>query len=486
MIKILHDNKELIRKKKSADRDFCLKFYTDGSLKSTVDQSNNIKETKMGAGWINADMQSQRFRCQLMNWPSSTRAELTAIWTALLTAPKNVSVRIYTDSQAAIDNIDMATNSKRKADRLIVNNNTLTWKIKDIVAAKELDVVYVKVKGHSGNVLNDKADEQTKMSLRGNLIEIDSKQVLDSYISPFWNGLSVERPLRNFIKQRNEQYVQYEWSLNRTNRELLRAEKPKDCSVAWNLARSLKDNNCRSMKTHYEWIFQIKTLNDLLPTRSMMNEFSDGRYPLTLCPLCGEDTETIEHLTKCKELTESWENVFKKSVTKVINKLNKDAEQEEKFSSKNFINKFSPFTKYINAHTEKINTKTEIHEWLKGVFKPHQLEAMKRFFPTNNCGFNAISHISKKILRYFKREIWPKRCKVNKMKEEAQLPNANSNNVEGLRNLNNAQWRGNGAKRLSTKNTKKGKKRRSVQRKIKDTTSNTQRGPKRKTDRRVE
>ena len=41
----------------------------------------------------------------LSRWPSSTRAELAAIFLALLASPENSEVVIHCDSQAAIDRI---------------------------------------------------------------------------------------------------------------------------------------------------------------------------------------------------------------------------------------------------------------------------------------------------------------------------------------------------------------------------------------------
>jgi hypothetical protein len=146
--------------------------------------------------------------------------------------------------------------------------------------------------------------------------------------------------------------------------------------------------------------------------------------------LCNENSETLEHLTRCKELTPSWEKIFAKATTQVFNKLNKTTNSKRKLDAKNFINMFSPFTKYRNTSTssninKKVeNTKTEMYEWLKGVFKPHLLETMKSFFPTGNVGLNAITHITKKLLKSFKKEIWPERCKINKEKEEKQLHSA--------------------------------------------------------------
>src|SRR5947207_9306857 len=75
-------------------------FYTDGSLA----ENKSSGSMDMGSGWISLNG-GQEFCCKIFSWPSSTRAELLAIYTALLTVPCNRSVIIKTDSQAAIDGI---------------------------------------------------------------------------------------------------------------------------------------------------------------------------------------------------------------------------------------------------------------------------------------------------------------------------------------------------------------------------------------------
>ena len=80
-----------------------LEFYTDGSLDSSKRSSDDA--TIMGSSWIVPNLNIS-YSCASINWPSSTKAELVAIWTAMLAAPSDCSiVNIYTDSQAAINGI---------------------------------------------------------------------------------------------------------------------------------------------------------------------------------------------------------------------------------------------------------------------------------------------------------------------------------------------------------------------------------------------
>ncbi|PKY52617.1 hypothetical protein RhiirA4_497078 [Rhizophagus irregularis] len=97
-------------------------------------------------------------------FPSSTKAETLAILTALIVCPLNSSINIFTDSQAAIDSFHKTKNlhsiSPRRFNK--VNNNILWSSIHHIIKQLKLTIKLHKVKAHSGNTFNDKADDLAK------------------------------------------------------------------------------------------------------------------------------------------------------------------------------------------------------------------------------------------------------------------------------------------------------------------------------------
>ena len=64
----------------------------------------------MGASWIWLDSDKEvklvEGKLGFSSWPSSTKAELVAIWLAILIVPKEVDIVINTDSVAAIASLD--------------------------------------------------------------------------------------------------------------------------------------------------------------------------------------------------------------------------------------------------------------------------------------------------------------------------------------------------------------------------------------------
>ena len=79
-------------------------YYTDGSLINRG-KEGDIEEIQMGAAWIQTKgpVPLSCFKCGVMDWPSSCRAEVTAILVALLATPKDNKVNINTDSRNCIE-----------------------------------------------------------------------------------------------------------------------------------------------------------------------------------------------------------------------------------------------------------------------------------------------------------------------------------------------------------------------------------------------
>ncbi|GBB87079.1 hypothetical protein RclHR1_13540006 [Rhizophagus clarus] len=96
------------------------RYYTDGSLVHL-----GIPEVSMGWSWVQLIPDAGYLNSvatyahgTIQNWSSSTRAEAAAIYAALRVSPDDSTITIYTDSQAAIDGLNLCASSTYTNSRL--------------------------------------------------------------------------------------------------------------------------------------------------------------------------------------------------------------------------------------------------------------------------------------------------------------------------------------------------------------------------------
>ena len=91
-------------------------FYTDGLVQNIC-----TDQCSMGIGWVQIynNQAIQTFAAQIKTWPSSYKAELIAILSAISTTPKNCKIKIFTDSQSVISKFN-------KIQQQTTNFNTKT------------------------------------------------------------------------------------------------------------------------------------------------------------------------------------------------------------------------------------------------------------------------------------------------------------------------------------------------------------------------
>ncbi|GET63157.1 RNA-directed DNA polymerase from mobile element jockey-like [Rhizophagus irregularis DAOM 181602=DAOM 197198] len=137
-------------------------FFTDGSLINL-----GTPDVSMGWSWMQI-VPDAGFPNSIATYahglirdnPSSSRAEAAAIYAVLTISPRDSEVTIYTDSQTAIDGLRSCFSSIYSNSRLYYKTtNFELWAIIErTILSKNLTVLPVKVKAHSGNYLNDFAD----------------------------------------------------------------------------------------------------------------------------------------------------------------------------------------------------------------------------------------------------------------------------------------------------------------------------------------
>ncbi|CAB4398976.1 unnamed protein product [Rhizophagus irregularis] len=228
--------------------------------------NENFVDVSMGAAFIESHSNTQ-IGARIQNWPSSTRAELMGIFLALLVSPPNSIVHIHMDSQSAIHSINNVLQHKNawRCRWLNHNNNLLLFKIYLLITEKRLQYFMHKVKGHSGDVGNDKADDLAKLSL-----DLDN-----FYDNRFTHG-------NCFVDKRFD----YDWQ------------------TTWSTIKQVKFFKCTSTKHNSLWSFIIKALHNQLPIATCLKQRKPTLYSDLKCQFCHTNEETTNHLSTCTQMAD--------------------------------------------------------------------------------------------------------------------------------------------------------------------------------------
>ena len=139
-----------------ARRDSNIVFYTDRSLGKGAD------EGIMGVGWLGIDSIENRVvsigKFKVVNWPTSTKAEIIEIWIVLLISQCNTTVRVFTDSEQAIEQISKIHDIEQYNKWIRSDNRIILKKVVALLKQKGINLELQKVKGYAGDQGNIKAD----------------------------------------------------------------------------------------------------------------------------------------------------------------------------------------------------------------------------------------------------------------------------------------------------------------------------------------
>ncbi|GET57920.1 ribonuclease H-like domain-containing protein [Rhizophagus irregularis DAOM 181602=DAOM 197198] len=310
-------------------------FFTDGSLINL-----GTPDVSMGWSWMQI-VPDAGFPNSIATYahglirdnPSSSRAEAAAIYAVLTISPRDSEVTIYTDSQTAIDGLRSCSSSVYLNSRLYYKtSNFELWAIIErTILSKNLTVLPVKVKAHSGNYLNDFADSLA------NTAHIASSSILISgmdlasahdFVLTYDNDIVCESNPRHLLKQ------YYQTQLMRDLLNLTRfyfislLSSNTDYIVDWELTwftLNFKPSHDASFTLEHasrHSTFKFKLFLDDLPTLEKLKRTRPDLYMDELtCRSCIDRMEDLMHLFMCKNQRLPMQQILQSYQNHLISKI---------------------------------------------------------------------------------------------------------------------------------------------------------------------
>ena len=229
---------------------------------------------------------------------------MLAIWAAILTIPKGKKLVIFTDSNAAIRNISKGLAYIDRNKVLKKKNALWVLKIIDIVKTKNIQIEWVKVKSHSKNRWNDKADSLAKKETLSKKIifpEEVSHEEIEYCLE--WENKRIDIPARLLCKIVTNARLGVEWKETIAIKNIEPEEELMiyDWTYFWRRLNSSKGVHCLTRRSSTRRSAFMKCILDKLPTLKELNRRRPDIYTTAKCQVCQSKVkETQEHLASCK------------------------------------------------------------------------------------------------------------------------------------------------------------------------------------------
>ncbi|GBC09874.1 hypothetical protein RclHR1_09180008 [Rhizophagus clarus] len=275
-------------------------FYTDGSL--SMDGTN---KSIMGAAWVEVSSSvNNTFQCSTAHLPSSTKAEVLAILTAIIAAPTHCHVTIYTDSKNAIDSFNKTGRTNLSQRRIMKLNNFSLWiLIHRLIKTKSLRVNMHKVKAHSGHLHNDTADRLAKDAC----IATSHYSQAPIMVPTLANYGPIDKNIRKYRQHITNLHTFEKLLRTKALSHLFGPTLDQVDKINWELtkdwiAQSCDGSVCSAVNDRHTG-FKIKNLGHILPTVDIQRLYYPKLYPDTPsnCILCNSISVSNTHWGLCHQ-----------------------------------------------------------------------------------------------------------------------------------------------------------------------------------------
>src|ERR1043165_6765053 len=191
-------------------------------------------------------------------------------------------------------------------------------KIIDLINTKKIQIELVKVKSHSKNKWNDKANSLAKIGIRSEKeVQIEEVSCKEIEYCLEWKNKRTDIPARLLCKLITNARLGAEWKETKAIRKL----EPRteimiyDWTQFWKRLKMTKGVHCTTRRINTRRCALIKCVIDKLPTLEELNRRRPDIYTTTECQVCQDKVkETQSHLASCKGQINLWKRIQKVTI----------------------------------------------------------------------------------------------------------------------------------------------------------------------------
>jgi ribonuclease HI len=389
-------------------------FYTDGSV-----QNISTNQCSMGIGWVQiyGDQIIHSYSAQIQTWPSSYKAELVSILSALCTIPKNSNVQIFTDSQSVISKYNKILHLPHIPKKL--SNLWPIWQtLLNLIKSQNIQITFTKVQAHSDSEFNNQADLLAKQHTLLPYLEFNYTNLLNNFHTLKWNNFFVEQPTRKFVKNICNAHILALWS----SQHRVQLWKPYLNQINWDATWALLNNNTQrsSNYTNYKLsktkTFRIKNLLNNLPTLSHLHLFYPNIIKTNQCISCSQ-TDNSTHWLFCSN-TQTVFDIIKSIIKSNLTIDNLDIQSSQLQYLHNLI---------INHHSLQFplpfSNDISLHQTIIGLVPKELIQILYPYTESHKSAYQLIVSILIKLSESIYEQIWKPYC--TKLSEWKQANNIN-------------------------------------------------------------
>ncbi|CAG8769640.1 7017_t:CDS:1 [Dentiscutata erythropus] len=235
---------------------------------------------QMRMGWLITDpviSPVQYFVADTDLYPSSNKAELMAILTALTVVSQGKKVTINTDNKEAICMINNHLQGDQTKILHKLNYLSIIQTIKQIINQLQLKLTLTKVEAHSNNLNNNIVDNLIKIT-EHNWLNFDKLRINREYINilaiPTLKNKIIEEPIKKTIQEINRTVAFYKWRMQ--NRTVNSISERKSHNINWHLTQKTNHpftlyQNPNSFEDTRQRSFKLRLQNNELPTMDKLH-----------------------------------------------------------------------------------------------------------------------------------------------------------------------------------------------------------------------